>query len=910
MKHKFSKLIIVLTTTTFVIAGCNSGSNGNSNQSADANANATNSSNSTEMATLGGSNYQTLTGSSLGDGDDSYSACAAYMSNSSSLLQDVGYATALFPGGGILISLGLFTISGTLMGAGDICQENAGVADPFTYTNKMLDKIETQVSQVLDITNDINNNLKEFIDHTIKNSVSAQIDFIDDNGKALTKILHTYRNLTQYDAYILRHDNKAFQVAQTQCDLDDVKSEIKGNAPILFSWRNNFNEYFSDSKSLFWKHMKSANEDYLTLIQTPDKSGLPPYNYRAFIEYYNASINHYATLIPQMLAVAMQITEVELLYMYACPKSIGMPTVNAATGFADLAGVFTGATITESSGIEQFIIARNNLHRIKNIELNATQSAINDSLFQITNAQAESVLNSYYDKNIIDLTDFNLAAANPNSGVSNNDGLNQCTVVNFSPIQSALSSIGMSSLSVICNVSESNSTYTLEKFTVDFPRGAPISKVTGTPANYYQLTDLKYDPLLGYPHFIEKTIESSEIASMADNNDDQQASLDYEYAYGSHISDPVNAPIANIYFDDNIKVFNGFYIPTNTYIVDADYADRTQQQLITVAQLDSTLASTIGNGFIKHMGPYNILQYYSHAIGWLYQYNEASAYGHKFRTKLTRYSAPNNNTIATNYFSTNMQYFFRLSCLTPEPDCVARMNYPAPNMQQLAFADGTTITIWPGYPTNVRSTSPTPQLINRQKYLFESSPELASWAVNPNTITNHIYLNGELNKRFGYASIGYKSTEIMKSDNGQYSLVFNADDNLLQVKDNSDSNNDKLFKFTSKVKIAGISFARGDIIIYDENQNPLWSVSQQYLANNQAWLTDPYAELALDDKGNLIVYTSNALNNIGYTDSNIKFPTYYTHILWSSPSTKWQQNRTGNPVSESAIWSLQYTPFN
>jgi hypothetical protein len=908
MKHKFSKLIVVLTATTFVIAGCNSGSNGNSNQSADANT--TNSSNPTDMVTLGSSNYQTLTGN-LGD-SDSMATCTQVIGNADSWIQDIGYGFALVPKY-FPIAGTLFGFSAALMIGSDACQTADTGPTELDGVQNTVNKIESQVSQVLDITNDIYDDLDQYIQSQLLLQLNTTITSMTDPKNSLGKFLYDYQTTTVYNQYVSSSDDKlpdVFKEASLESNCYTAYTTVHDTASKLADWRDDFRNKFLYANSSFWVAAQAANQNYSTYMeQSIAADGLPKYNYRFSTATYNLNVRQYSAMLTnEMLPTAKNLTEVELLYIYACPYYIGRHLIgqnSTVATFEDMPEVPV-LPLSKTADLNQFIEARKRLRQSFDKKNNILVGIINNMFPNFTEYQAESLLTSTYSNGLLDISSFKLATANPNSNNQAINGLNQCNVANFDGVNSISANLRMSKIAVLCNVDEVNGSnlheYTLQKFIVDIPYGVPSEK--GKYANYYGLSGLAYDPKLGYPHFKTPNVGESEIVAMADTNDNQQASLDYEYANAAHISDKVNAPIANISFDQNIYMLGADnYIPTNTYVADKNYLNRDLDYLMI-----PNLEHTQKFGFNVQWGPYSVKQSYLHEqVGWVYQYNMASVYGNKFRIKLTAYFSPTAPSGSGQYYN-DLQILLRLSCLDAAPDCVAKVNYPAQNMQQLAFADGTTVTIWPGYPTNVRSTPPTPQLINRQKYDFESSPLLASWEKKP-TVNNYLYLNGELSEKFGDKYVSYKAKTLMKSAKGQYILMFEPSDQSIRIKDTTTGTS--VNALGSTTGISSIRFSLGDIIAYDENNTALWSISSLYMQNKKQWITDPYAELVLDDTGKLVLYTSNILDNIGYPGTPQPVPANktYTHIIWSSSNFNWSKINIGNPVSESAIWSLQYTPF-
>lgn len=93
---------------------------------------------------------------------------------------------------------------------------------------------------------------------------------------------------------------------------------------------------------------------------------------------------------------------------------------------------------------------------------------------------------------------------------------------------------------------------------------------------------------------------------------------------------------------------------------------------------------------------------------------------------------------------------------------------------------------------------------------------------------------------------GTKNTNVLRSENGKYMLVFQQDGNLVLYKN---GNNPIWATMTNERPSKKLSWQRdGNFVIYDVNNNPIWATNSH---NKDA------GYITLQNDGNLVIYTYN-----------------------------------------------------
>lgn len=708
---------------------------------------------------------------------------------------------------------------------------------------------------------------------------------------------------------------------------------------------NNLIENFQNSLAniSMWRIL---NQDYITYLQNKDEI-VPGLNTNYVAKYVKATspiikleINYY-----QKLLMLYNIQALQLAFYYANPDSIKnssnfakkvidigiLSSKTGKNGYEEAMQNLTKAYInTFLNGPENYVIMNNFGGKYLQID---NQGSITSNPNTVLNPILSNItsLNKYFSNTIVNNESqlFNTAA---NNNVFDPNGTADLMGANYTPITAFLNNCqiinadfpldaNLTTLKFICNIKNGSQQYTLFK-SIDIPYTINNSGNSTYPYTFaFKNLDLFYDGTNNY-YYIAPITPNFNVGTLktVGNYDNDLTEINgftlvnpariYDCKGGDGSAGKCHAAYYNLRLE-----FKGMVLLANQ---NAD--SKTARMSCVLPDQKSNDGTTICytqklgyGGFINYT--YN--DYYAH------QHNStksnATLYiltlsGHIFPLQITFPKVSGRNEIG-GYKSNNQVGSQEVHFLCFE-------GYSKCDYENLIFYDslGKTIINYDfnnlsgPYDTTISDAYATADAMLFYstlsfQYLFTPTQAYKQWLENSDTgkygigTENPSYSTYALDLSFmGKTGPIKNNIVILISANGNYRLVYIAGDQQLVVQ--SKNGNSWIEKYNAfnysnnnPQKVNAISFQNGNLATYYYNYNSnsyklINSIALEYQNKGYKWIDDPYAQLVLQNDGNLVIKSSNA-----DTIDNNKLGLGSEQILWAA-----------NWLNNAPIWSELQNP--
>lgn len=808
--------------------------------------------------------------------------------------------------------------------------------------------------QVMSKLNDISNQLTQIqgqvtaelgLDQNIVSTLDKlALNTSATNLKTSTKqIYDQYTNISnQYGQYVdegvfgnvsyLNAINDMYSYASAHCNESSILSILDSSYNKITPGSTAMS-FFSSFPSTYWSTYSQEKVIFITdmipyFLADVESSG--KYYHRdvgVFFNYFNNTLLRLASFLYASVDELRAMQLADAAYYYACPGKATYVSSNSFSNMnwtkamqngAESNNDFPSPSSESSTNLTSYRVVAKRIYEYYNYNFkNATSSGLMNYV--------ESYLKPYTNADMTNLINNNIFVSSGNVVLESTTFDNNASVSSIPNIinNCSISSFNIESDSFVhvkanCLVASNNLGFSYRKLLHKIPynlngTNTQITSTYGFNNLYFEsnqvflmskTTNLNVPVLLGNSSYMntESAIEISYASNEAGSGSPTtNVIVNVEsdiYVYASPWS---NSPIT----EASCGILpNASY--TRAICGGADYlATLKTNGYNTNFNIDSMANLAKNNIFSHYQGNYTTQVYYA-----------ASYKGHLFYIQYLMSGNYRNQAGSNIWEMYSGQLYASLACMTS--DCTAT---PSSTIQQLTWGDGTVIQLNSSSygNANIQVVSPptTSNLVTRKLFQFESDSQIITWMESPTQLHHKAYLNGRIKYTL---KAGIESTPIFVSKNYAYRLAYiaNGSSGSLQIQSN---NNDGSWSTTATVATApngatDLYLNYGDIMLVKSSitgghfvESMVWSVSQQYRANNLYWAPDIYAEAMVTNHGHLNIYALDANNQAGVSGTSPD-DTNYSRMLWSSSNFPWSAVNHGTLLQPQGSYTQTCSSVN
>lgn len=833
-----------------------------------------------------------------------------------------GFAKEFIPG-----ATGILSIVQLGVGFVNLFEPSIGFAQVMSKLSAIstqINQLESQMTLQLDLSDAMISDIQTFETQYLSNQLKQDFTTIDT---AYANINNAYGKFTNEEVFgnVSYHSpiESMYWYAYSKCNSSQIVDEVVNFNQMedLNSADVAFYDKFIYQGGTFWSTFASDQGKYFkTLLSV---NNIPSFDIALYFNYYNSKLFNAMTQLYGAWDELRLMQLAQAAYYYACPGQISskltsdfLNNLSPSPAIAD-----TATLIAESSGsryasykdVAEAIyshynskfygenglrsLANSNLKPITNQEfvnyINGTLfSSIGTSLFA-SNLFAESIVvngiplvTGKCSANRFKLESDNFVHVGTNCLIeSNNLEFSYRTISNKIPYSESITSTGVA---VKSTYGYANLYYDESRQTIKSPAynlNIPVSSTASGYANSTGAVELSY---------MSFDLSGSEaITGQPSANNRVLVNVESDiYVYGqAWTNDPISASDCGTAPDGAVMCAGAqwlAFLGTNHNSWPGN---------------GNTSSGIYGYNTIFNIGPmpgYGSTYAQANAAGtWTTQaYYAASVKGHIFYIQYLITATYVDGTYLSGtsgtYPMTNGAMYVSLRCATDDCRSIP-LNSSANPMQQLSWNDGTVIQLnnndfseWGNI--NIDVSNIPNNIVTQKRFQFESDSQFATWMESPTHLHHKAYLNGRIKYTL---KAGVESTPIFVSKNSAYRLAYiaNGGSGSLQIQSN---NNDGTWSTASTLATApngatDLYLNSGDVMLVNSTANGesvIWSVSQQYRANNIQWAPDIYAEIMLTSTGQLNIYGYDKNNQAGVRGTSPD-DANYSRLLWSNSNFPW-----------------------